>query len=153
MSEKPFIPKPDQVDYTHARFAPVINCVVRYNRKILVVRRSEKLNFYPGFWNGVSGFLDDKRSFEEKVKDELGEELGMEAKNIIAITRGPIFHQEEPEYEKTWIVHPVLVEVATDAVTLDWEASEYRWIDPLEAGALSLLPGFEKVLASFFPQT
>ena len=150
MSQKPFIPSPGQIDYTHARFAPVINCVLRHDGKILLVRRSDNMHFYPGYWNGVSGFLDDKRSFEEKVKDELNEELGMEAKNIIAITRGPIFHREEPEYEKTWIVHPVLVDVATDSVTLDWEASEYRWIDPSEARALPLLPGFETVLASFF---
>lgn len=147
---KPFTPRPGQIDYTHARFAPVINCVLRYNGKILVVKRGEGVGFYPGFWNGISGFLDDERSFEKKVRDEIKEEVGIEARDILAITRGAIFHREEPEYNKTWIVHPVLVDVLTDTVMLDWEAAEYRWIDPSEAGTLDLLPGFDKVLATFF---
>ena len=69
-----------QIDYTHARWAPVINCVLKYNNKILVVQRSKNLNFYPNYWNGVSGFLDDQRSLNKKISDELKEELGIEAK-------------------------------------------------------------------------
>ena len=152
MSENanPFAPRPGQVDYTHARFAPVINCILRHKGKILLVKRSSTLNFYPGLWNGISGFLDDDKTLEEKVKEELKEEAGIEAGSIRAITLGTIFHQEEPEYKKTWIVHAVLVDVATDAVKLDWEAMEYYWIDPEETDTLDLLPGFEKVLAEFF---
>src|SRR3989338_2257419 len=82
MNKLKFKSKPGQIDYTNARWAPVINCVVKYRDKILVVQRSKDLNFYPGYWNGISGFLDDKRSFEQKVKDELREELGI-AKNKI----------------------------------------------------------------------
>lgn len=115
-----------------------------------MVKRGKDVGFYPGYWNGISGFLDDARSFEEKVKDELKEEVGAEEKDIITITRGAIFHQEEPEYKKTWIVHPVLIDVATDAVMLDWEATEYRWIDPKDADTLNLLLGFDRVLATFF---
>lgn len=63
---------------------------------------------------------------------------------------GAIFHQEAPKYKKTWIVHPVLVEVNTDAVTLDWEAQNHHWIFPKAASQLKLLPGFDQVLRSFF---
>lgn len=44
-----FRPKPGQVDYTHVRWAPVINCVLKHGDKILVVRRSADLKFYPGY--------------------------------------------------------------------------------------------------------
>lgn len=148
----PFTPRPGQVDFTHIRFAPVINCVLRHDGKILVVKRGSDVGFYPGCWNGISGFLDDARSFEEKVKDEIQEEVGIEARNITAIIRGPIFHQEESRYRKTWIVHPVLVDLLTDIVSLDWEASEYRWINPEEARTLQLLPGFERVLGALLPE-
>ncbi len=94
---KPFTPRPGQVDYTHARFAPVINCVLRHNGKVLVVKRSSTLNFYPGLWNGISGFLDDDKTLEEKVKEELREEAGIEAGSIRTITLGAIFHQKEPD--------------------------------------------------------
>lgn len=153
MKKQPkFIPKPGQVDFTDIRYCPVMNCVVRYGRKILVVQRNSGMRLYPGYWNGVSGFLDDKRSFDEKVQDEIGEELGLKKKDIRSINMGKIFHQEAPKYKKTWIVHPVLVEVNTDQITLDWEAEHYRWIFPGEAKKLNLLPGFDQVLKSFFKQ-
>lgn len=76
VSEFKFIARNGQTDYTHIRWTPVINCVVEYNNKILLVRRSTKLNLYPGYWNGISGFLDDKNNLSDKVKEELREEVG-----------------------------------------------------------------------------
>ena len=108
------------------------------------------MRLYPGYWNGISGFLDDKQSFREKVCAELREELGFKKKNIISIRMGTIFHQEASKYKKTWIVHPVLVEVNTDVVTLDWEAQNYQWLLPKEVMKLKLLPGFDQVLKFFF---
>lgn len=145
--EKPkFKLKPGQIDYTNARWAPVINCVLKYQNKILVVQRSKKLNFYPAYWNGISGFLDDKKTLDQKVIEELREELGIPKNKIKRIRLGEIFDQEEPKYKKTWIVHPVLVEVATDKIKLDWEAKNYKWVKLEEVKKLKLLPGFDRVL-------
>lgn len=141
-----FKPRPDQVDYTHARWAPVINCVVKHKNKILLVQRSKDLNLYPGYWNGVSGFLDDRRSLKQKVQDELQEELGIPKNKIISIKRGEIFDQEAPKYKKSWIVHPILVEITTDKIKLDWEAENYRWVAFSELEKLNLLPGFGQVI-------
>lgn len=141
-----FRPKPGQVDYTNVRWTPVINCVVKYRDKILIVQRNANMRFYPEYWNGISGFLDDNRSIKEKAKDELKEELGIDGDNITSIRLGEIFHQKAPEYNKTWIVHPVLIEVGIDRVVLDWEAHDYKWIEIGEAKNFKLLPGFDKVL-------
>jgi isopentenyldiphosphate isomerase len=146
MKKPLFKPKLGQLDYTNARWAPVINCVVKYRNKLLVVQRSKELNFYPGYWNGISGFLDDQRSLRQKVYDELREELGISKVKIKKIQIGEIFDQEEPKYKKTWIVHPVFVEVKTDKVKLDWEAKNYKWITLKEIKKLKLLPGFDEVL-------
>ena len=141
-----FKPKRGQVDFTHIRWAPVVNCVLRYRGKILLVKRNNDMHFYPGYYNGISGFLDDHKSLEEKVIEELREEIGITKKEIKRIRTGGVFDQDEPKYKKTWIVHPVLVDVATDKIKLDWEAEKYRWVKPLDAGKLKLLPGFDKVL-------
>ena len=138
--------KPNQVDFSKARWAPVVNCVLKYGDKILVVRRNEELNFYPGFWNGISGFLDDEKSLEEKVFEEVEEETGIKKNEIRKINLGEIFDQEESKYNKTWIVHPVLVEVKTDKINLDWEAENFKWANLAEVQGMNLLPGFEKVL-------
>ena len=116
-----------------------------------MVQRSEELNFYPGYWNGISGFLDDQRSLAEKVTDEIREELGIPKSKIKQIRLGEIFDQEEPKYKKTWIVHPVLVEVKTDKVKIDWEAKNYKWVTFQEAKRLKLLPGFGEVLKRLSP--
>lgn len=149
MIQPQFIPRPGQTDFTDIRWAPVINCVVQFKDKILLVKRSTRLRLYPGFWNGISGFLDDQKSLAEKVQEELVEELGLEPEQIISIKLGRIFHQEEPRYNKTWIVHPMLVKIKTDVVHLDWEAQKYRWVTLAEAKQMNLLPGFDRVLASF----
>jgi isopentenyldiphosphate isomerase len=146
MAGKKFKPKRGQTDYTNIRWAPVVNCVVRYKGKYLVVQRSKKLNFYPGYWNGISGFLDDQRSLEEKVQDELREELGIVKSKIKKIQLGEIMNQDAPKYKKTWIVHPVLVYLTTDKIKLDWEAEDYKWATMAEMKKLKLLPGFKAVL-------
>lgn len=151
MDRRNFKPKPGQVDYTDIRWSPVINCVVKYGDKVLLVQRSLELKLYPGYWNGVSGFLDDNRGLEEKVKDELKEELGIGEKSILKIRLGEIFDQEAPEHKKTWIVHPVLVEVGTDEIKVNWEAQGYKWIKPEEAKDFKLLPGFDRVLEKLLP--
>ena len=148
--EKKFTPKPGQVDYTNIRRAPVINCVLRYGDKILLVKRSAELRLYPNYWNGISGFLDDDRSVLEKVKDEIREETGIGEQDIISIKEGEILELEEPEYEKTWIVHPVLVDVKTDDVKLDWESQEYEWVNLAQLKDFELIPGFERVIKALF---
>jgi len=141
-----FQPKPGQIDYTEARWAPVINCVVKHDGKYLLVKRSEENEHYPGFWNGISGFLDDDKSLEEKVREELLEETGIKEKDIISIELGIIFDQNDEEHKKTWVVHPVLVEIRTDKIEIDWEASEYKWVELDDIENYDLMPGFDKVI-------
>lgn len=151
MKKPAFVPKKGQIDYTHVRFAPVINSVVRNGNKLLVVQRSNTINFYPGYWNGISGFLDDKRSLQEKVAAEIREELGIPKNKIRKIQLGEIFHQEEPKYKKTWIVHPIIVDIKSATITLDWESQKYQWLTLREIRKLKLLPGFSTVLEKLSP--
>ena len=146
IKKEKFKPRPGQTDYTNARWAPVVNCVLEHQGMILIIRRSLDMDFYPGLWSGVAGFLDDEKSLEEKVREELREELDIGEKDIEKIEFGEIFDQDEPKYKKTWIIHPVLVIVKKKEVKLDWEAEDCRWIDPKEIKEFNLSPGFDKVL-------
>ncbi len=148
---RPFVPKPGQTDFTNARWVPVVNCVVKCGDLILIVRRSSGVRIYPGSWNGIGGYLDDDKSLEEKVHEELFEELGIVASDVVSIKLGEIFDLEDSKYGKTFVMHPILVEAKTDKVTLDWEADEFRWVTVEEARKTQeLVPGFRKVLDSFF---
>lgn len=146
---KEFKLKPGQIDYTNIRRAPVLNSVVRNGDKILLVKRSSKLRLYPNYWNGISGFIDDDKSVPEKAKSELKEETGIGEEDVVSVEEGEIFELEAPEYDKTWIIHPVLIDVKTDKVKLNWEAEDYKWVTLEEAFELNLLPDFDRVLKTF----
>lgn len=150
MSEPKFKAKDNQVDYTNLRYAPVVNTVVTNAGKILLAKRSPDMRLYPSCWNGISGFLDDGKSIEEKVAEELHDELSISADDITKIERGSLLIQEAPEYNKTWLVVPVLAEIKTAKFKLDWEATEARWFTYDEVKKLELMPGFIAVLAQFF---
>jgi predicted NUDIX family phosphoesterase len=86
----------------------------------------------------------------EKVIDEITEELGVGEDVISDIVLCGIFDQEEPNYNKTWIVHAVRVELNTNDITIDWEAEDFAWVRMEEVDEYQLLPGFDQVLKTVF---
>lgn len=108
------------------------------------------MKLYPGLWNGIGGFLDDEKSLDEKIKEELIEETGIKESEIISIKHGEVFDLDDPAIGKTWIIHPALMEVSTDKIVLDWEAEEYKWINPEELKNFDVAAGFMKVVKNFF---
>ncbi len=146
MAEPHFEPKPGQIDYTNAKQVPVVHCVVRHENRILLVQRSAEMKLYPSAWSGISGFLDDRHGIENKAREELQEEANITGDDIVSITEGEMFEEDDPTYGKTWIVHPVRVEVKTDRVTLNWEGQNYKWVTIEEIENIGIVPGFMRVL-------
>jgi ADP-ribose pyrophosphatase YjhB (NUDIX family) len=125
MPQPKFVPKPGQIDYTNIRRAPVVQSVVMHRNTMLLLRRSENLEFYPGFWSGVSGFLDEpSKTVEEKLKEELNEELGIEPYDVLSMEKAAVIEENDKRYGKVWVVHPMLVRVGTKDIRLDWEAED-----------------------------
>jgi NADH pyrophosphatase NudC (nudix superfamily) len=149
MAEPKFVPKPGQTDYTDIRYCPVINCVVTHKGKVLLVHRSADLRLYPDTWNGISGFLDDAQDIEDKAREELLEEAHIEASQIASIKHGKVLIQDDQDYQKTWIVFPLLMRVNTDKFKLSWEAQDAQWFKPAEVTKLKLVPGFPEVFEQF----
>ena len=148
---KAFIPKEGQIDYTHIRVAPVVNSVVVKDGKILLVKRNEELRFYPGLWNGISGFLDDNKSVTDKIYEELEEELGITRKKVQSVETGDILVQIDQNLNKEWHIHPVKVLLRdTHTIALNREATEYRFVPPEEVAAYNIVPGFIDVVRVFY---
>ncbi len=149
MTQPKFIPKPGQIDYTTIRYAPVVNVVVTYQGKIFCVQRSADMRLYPNYWDWICGFLDDNKSIEEKAYEELEEELGLGTNDIESLTRGEPWIDEAPEYNKTWLIVPVLAKVKTNKFTLNWEAQRGKWFTPEELKTLDLVPGSLRTIEGF----
>lgn len=142
------LPKfPDgRIDYSHSSIAPIINIFLRYEGKILLVKRSNKVSSYHGKWNGVAGYLDEFVPIKKKMSEELIEEVGITDKQILH------YHIGEPYQftdKITWIVHPILVDLKIKPeIKLDWEHTEYRWIKPEELNNFDTVPNLDKTLAN-----
>ena len=148
-TEPMFVPRPGQVDYTHIRYAPVLNAVVVCLGKVLLLQRSSGMRSYPNHWCGISGYLDDDRCVEDKARQEMLEEVGITADRILSMQRGTVLLQEAPEHGKSWLVVPVLARVRDRRYRLDWESQAAGWFSMTDAMTLPLLPGFDAVIAQY----
>jgi 8-oxo-dGTP diphosphatase len=148
-AEPLFVARPGQVDYTHIRYAPVVNAAVVCLGKVLLLQRSSSMRSYPNRWCGISGYLDDDRSVEDKARQEMLEEVGITADRIVSMQRGTVLLQEAPHDGKSWLVVPVLVRVRDRHYRLDWESQAAGWFSMNQAMTLPLLPGVDAVIAQY----
>jgi isopentenyldiphosphate isomerase len=122
-----------RIDYSKSDTAPVITVFIKYRDKILLLKRSGKVSTYQRKWNTVAGYLDESKPIYEKILEEIREELGIDEDNILSYNFGKSYKFTDPMANKTWIVHPVLVELKNKPIIkLDWEHTEYKWIKPEE---------------------
>lgn len=150
MTEPAFQPQPGQIDYTHSKRAPVVNTLIRFRDKdkYLFIKRSNTMRNYPGLWNGISGFLDDEQTVEQKIRSELLEEAGLGNADIVSVVLGKPFQHVDREKDKVWEVNPALVVLATQNITLNWEGESFTWASLSELSTYKLVPGYEKVIAA-----
>ena len=140
-----------RIDYSHSDIAPVITVFISFKKKVLLLKRSDKVLTYKGKWNTVAGYLDELKPIEEKIYEELSEELGISKKDVKLIHIGESYRFIDVSEKRTWIVHPVKVELAHDVqITLDWEHTEYKWIDPDEIDEFDTVPNAKTSLLKAF---
>lgn len=149
------LPKfPDgRIDYHNSKDSAVINIFVFYNKKLLLLKRSTRVGNYRGRWNVVAGYLDELKPLEEKALEELKEETGISEDQINKITPLPCFKIDDKEIDKIFHCFPVLVELKNKPeVKLDWEHTEYRWIEPKKIKKFEIVYGLDKILDSMLKE-
>jgi len=136
-----------RIDYHQSNRALVMNCFVKYKDKILILKRSNQVLNYKRQWNAIGGFIDEDKSIEEKVLEELKEEVCINKDNISEIKVKDSWELHDPEVNKTWIIFPVLVELKEKPeIKLDWEHTEYKWIKPEEISSYDIIYKLEENL-------
>ena len=94
-----------KTDYTNAKRAPVLVCFVKSGDMYLLLKRSDKVLAYKNLWSSVAGFLDDSKTLEEKIAEELKEELGITPEKIISIKKGPVYVFTDDTLGREWERH------------------------------------------------
>jgi len=143
------LPKfPDgRIDYSSSNIAPIITVFIKYKKEILLLKRSSKVRTYKEKWNTVAGYLDDLKPIKEKVLEEIEEELGINEDRILSIYYGEPYNFTDIKIDHTWIIYPILVELKEKPdIKLDWEHTEYKWIEPTELESFNIVPRLEQSL-------
>jgi 8-oxo-dGTP pyrophosphatase MutT (NUDIX family) len=136
-----------RIDYSQSDKAPVITCFVRFQNRILLLKRSNSVLTYKEKWNTVAGYLDEPKPIIEKALAEVSEELGIDRQEILQIKLGAPYEFFDPGAHKTWVVHPALAELKRrPEIRLDWEHTESKWILAEELKDFDTVPRLEESL-------
>ena len=136
-----------RIDYTNSEIAPVLVCFVKYQDKFLLMKRSDKVLAYKNLWSSLAGFIDDEKSIEDKIIEEIIEELGLEKENIVRIAKGEIYTYKDAKIGRDWVRYLYVAEISTPNIKLDWEHTDYKWISPEEIKNYETTPGFAEDFA------
>jgi len=115
--------------------------------RYLLLRRSAEKDFAPGAWECVTGRVDQGEGFEEAVRREVQEELGVEVRlDFIVGTTHFYRGHPGPENELIGVVYACTLD-EPGAIRTSAEHSEARWVTAEQAQALLTAPD-ESVRAS-----
>lgn len=138
-----------RIDYSGEEECAVITVFVMFEGKLLLMKRSDKVGTYKGKWMALAGYYDEPVTFKSKVVEELREEIGVI--RYKSMTASPSFIFEDKDIGKKWIIFSAVVELAGKPdIVLDWEHSEFIWIDPSDLHKYDIVPSLEKTFRKVF---
>ena len=119
-------------------YTNIVTSFLQNNSKILLLKRSDRVKSMKGLWAGVSGIIENNEIPIDRAKIEIWEETGIEEMRV----RSPQYKNHE------WNIFPFLFQVDNPKIKLNWENSEYRWIDPAEITNYETVPSLENILSN-----
>lgn len=124
----------------------VVTAFLEHDGKILIVRRSQAVGTHRGCWSGISGYLE--REPLDQALVEIKEETGLGEGDVELVSSGQVLEIDDAENKVRWHVHPFLFHVKhPEAVQLDWENLELRWITPADIDHYDTVPALKETLA------
>ena len=128
----------------------VVTCILlrtdQQEKRMLLVRRSQKVGSYHGRWAGVSGFIEPDVTPDEQAYTEIREETSLQHDQVRMLRRGAVVEYSDAELGRHFYIHPFLFEVLTpERIKIDWEATEMRWIIPSELPSFETVPKLQEV--------
>ena len=101
-------------------------------------------------WAGISGIIEkDDSTPLNRAKIEIFEETGIREEEIELlkeVKRMKILSQQYKNHE--WNIFPFLFKAKNPKIKLNWENSEFKWIEPNEIKNYETVPELEKILFS-----
>lgn len=122
-----------------------VSCVLVFEEKILLLKRSDKVRTNKGMWSVVAGEIEGD-PYITALK-EIKEETGLAEPDISLIRRGDPFNLKMTIQSMTTL-HPFLFSTITNTIRLNWEHDEFQWISVDAIDEIQLVPRFFDMLRS-----
>lgn len=117
--------------------------------KILLVRRSDKLDFHPSEWEICYGRIDQFEDIEMGLRREVFEELGIKDLKIIKVLRVWHMFRGSRKAENELIGITFCCSTKTSHIYLSDEHMAYQWFFPEEAMGMIANEGIKEDIARF----
>jgi len=121
-------------------YKEVVTSFLQKDQLILLLQRSNQVGTYQGKWAAVSGFLEENEDPFDRAKIEINEEIGLNSVDIRLIRTGDLLRAYDQKKNTVWIVHPFLFETNRSAIRVNWENSQYKWVDADELANYETVP-------------
>ncbi len=121
-------------------YREVVTSFLKTGERILILRRSQKVGTHRGQWSAVSGYLEGDEQPLTRATTEIREEVGLPANQINLLREGEVLRAFDEATDTVWVIHPFLFEAKSSTIRLDWENSEYRWIEPNQLASYETVP-------------
>ncbi len=129
------------------RSTKIVTSFIRDNEKLLILKRSEKVKSMKGLWAGISGIIEKNEAPLKRAKIEIFEEVGITEDVITLVRSAEKMKIDSPQYENhEWEIFPFLFEAKNPTIKLNWENSEFKWINVEELENYETVPSLQKVL-------
>ncbi len=129
------------------RYTKIVTSFIKDNDKLLILRRSDQVKSMKGLWAGISGIIENDEEPLERAKIEIFEEVGITEDKITLIKTTEEMRVNSPQYTNhEWEIFPFLFESKNPTVKLNWENSDFKWIDVDELENYETVPSLQKVL-------
>ena len=101
-------------------------------------------------WAGVSGIIEKNDTTPlERAKIEIFEETGINENEIELLKSIGQLKIESTQYKNhEWNIFPFLFEAKNPEIKLNWENSDFNWIEPSQIKNYETVPELEKILFS-----
>ncbi len=130
------------VELPGVKETPVVTAFLqREDGKVLLLKRSQKVGSFRGRWAGVSGYLEVPQP-EEQGRREIEEETGIGRGEVQWVRSGPSVLARDSD--QIFVVHPMLFRTQSTKVRIDWEHTEFEWVDPKEIAQRETVPKLDR---------
>lgn len=129
------------------RSTKIVTSFIKSNDKLLILKRSDRVKSMKGLWAGISGIIENDEEPLKRAKIEIFEEVGITEDKVTLIKSAKGMRVNSPQYENhEWEIYPFLFEAENPRIKLNWENSQFEWVDIEELENYQTVPSLQKVL-------